>query len=554
MSFFLPDWQRLDAIHSPTIAVVRPSDIIMSGLKCSVASCTYKTSDTISDDADISNKIKLLEIHTAAAHTAVAHQVTPAPTTVVTGADTIGAGQQTWVDQILQFQDYQGNAALTTTTTSAAINPPIVTVPVGSTPIFNVAIDQPHNDVESQIVVAETTPGSSGEQVFEESQNVDTLTPGGSKEPEFDKEEEQNPMSAKLELPAAYKKKVIKVNEEVLTYSGAKYLAKDEEKVKQKLTKYGVVILPDILTKEDCTRMNDGMWSTAEFLTKHLTTPVKRGEKESYRSIFELQPKAGGLFQSWGWGHAQYVWDIRSNPKVSTIFEKIFKTSDLLVSFDGVNCGLGSLLPDNIHHKGLYKGKKNLHCDQRFNVNKFQCIQSWVTANPTVAGDGTLRILEGSHALHEEFSKAFNLGDKKEDWHVLTEEQIQWYMDRGCKDRCIVCPAGAQVCWDSRLIHCGIPALKTSDLPPELATLPRNFRNVVYISMAPARLADKTNLKKRKSVFSKGGPKQLRMASHWPQHMTLFPKKPRYYGGKEPTVAELPIPNLNTRPRQLAGI
>ena len=221
LSFFLPDWQRLDAIQSSTIAVVRPSDIIMSGLKCSVASCTYKTSDTISDDADISNKIKLLEIHTAAAHTAAAHQVTPAPTTVVTGADTIGAGQQTWMDQILQFQDYQGDAALTTTTTSAAINPPIVTVPVGSTPIFNVAIDQPHNDVESQIVVAETTPGSSplkrkveeveftdkkarneeedrelntptpeedrelntptpgssGEQVFEESQNVNTPTP-----------------------------------------------------------------------------------------------------------------------------------------------------------------------------------------------------------------------------------------------------------------------------------------------------------------------------------------------------------------------------------------
>ena len=39
----------------------------------------------------------------------------------------------------------------------------------------------------------------------------------------------------------------------------------------------------------------------------------------------------------------------------------------------------------------------------------------FLTANPTKAGDGTLRILEGSHALHEEFSKAFNLGDKKEE-------------------------------------------------------------------------------------------------------------------------------------------
>ena len=528
----------------------------MSGLKCSV--CNYNTSDTISNDSDITSKIKVLEIHSLATHQGVNQQGNAGGEL---NQQTSYKQDNTRVQLEQQVGCRQGNG-IEELDQQNWINPPIVAVPVGSTPIFNVAIDQPHNVVESQIVVAETTPGSSWEQVFEEqdsvlakdSQNVETLTAGGSKEPEFDKEQEQNSMSAKLELPATYKKKVIKVNEEVLTYSGGKYLAKDEEKVKQKLTKYGVAILPDILTKEDCTRMNDGMWSTAEFLTKHLTTPVNRAQKESYRSIFELQPKAGGLFQSWGWGHAQYVWDIRSNPKVSTIFEKIFKTSDLLVSFDGVNCGLGPLLPDNTHHMGLYKGKKNLHCDQRFSVNKFQCIQSWVTANPTVAGDGTLRILEGSHALHEEFSKAFNLGDKKEDWHVLTEEQIEWYMDRGCKDRCIVCPAGAQVCWDSRLIHCGIPALKTSDLPPELATLPRSFRNVVYISMAPAWLADKTNLKKRKSVFSKSGPKRLRMTSHWPQHMTLFPKKPRFYGGKEPAVPEISIPSLNTRGKKLAGI
>ena len=184
----------------------------MSGLKCSVISCSYKTSDTISDGADIQSKIKLLEIHTAAAHSSVA---APAPTTVVTGVDT--AGQQSWADQILQFQDYQANV----TTTSAAINPPIVTVPAGSMPIFNVAIDPPRNDVQSQIFVAETTtgssllkrkveeleftdkkarneeedrelntptpeedrelntptPGSSREQVFEDSQNVNTPTP-----------------------------------------------------------------------------------------------------------------------------------------------------------------------------------------------------------------------------------------------------------------------------------------------------------------------------------------------------------------------------------------
>ena len=150
---------------------------------------------------------------------------------------------------------------------------------------------------------------------------------------------------------------------------------------------------------------------------------------------------------------------MRCNPKVVAVFEHIFDTEDPLVSFDEVNCGLGPLLTDNLpqdtHQKGLYQGKKNLHCDQRF------------TMNPTVPGDGTLRINEGSHLLHGEFSEAFQFPGKDSDWHVLTEEQIEWYKSRGCKDVCLVCPAGAQVCWDSRTIHCGMQALRTGDLPNE---------------------------------------------------------------------------------------
>ena len=42
--------------------------------------------------------------------------------------------------------------------------------------------------------------------------------------------------------------------------------------------------------------------------------------------------------------NAQYVWDIRSNPKVIETYEEIFGTKDLLVSFDGINCGLGPLI------------------------------------------------------------------------------------------------------------------------------------------------------------------------------------------------------------------
>ena len=343
---------------------------------------------------------------------------------------------------------------------------------------------------------------------------------------------------------------IIEVAGETLTYCGEKYIAADEKEAKLLLEKFGVAVIPDRLTQQECEQMNDGMWSTVEHLTSQLAQPVVRSKSSTYRSVFELMPKAGGLFQHWGWGHAQYVWDVRSHPKVATIFEHIFNTTELLVSFDGVNCGLGPLLTGT-RSKGLYKGKKNLHCDQRFAKNSFECVQTWVTANPTGPGDGTLRILEGSHLLHKEFNEEFQTEGKHKDWHVLTEEQIEWYKSRGCQDVCLICPAGAQVCWDSRTIHCGMQALKTVDLPPHLAELPRHHRNVVYVCMTPASLASKENRRKRRAVFEEGHDR-LRMASHWPQHMTMFPSKPRCYG-PVPNVPSLRLPSLTERGRRLAG-
>ena len=106
-----------------------------------------------------------------------------------------------------------------------------------------------------------------------------------------------------------------------------------------------------------------------------------------------------GLIQNWGWGHAQYVWDVRSNPKVAEVFEEVFETKDLLVSFDAINCGLGALIPSNSSQIGIYNGQSNLHCDQRYTMNNFECVQSWITANPIDVGDGTLRVLQGKVVL-----------------------------------------------------------------------------------------------------------------------------------------------------------
>ena len=68
--------------------------------------------------------------------------------------------------------------------------------------------------------------------------------------------------------------------------------------------------------------------------------------------------------------------------------------------------------------------------------------------------------------------------------------------------------------------------------------------------MTPSELCDSKNKEKKIKAFN-----DLRVTSHWPHHIRLFPKNPRTYGN------ELPDYNirqehaiLSERGKQLAGL
>ena len=241
------------------------------------------------------------------------------------------------------------------------------------------------------------------------------------------------------------------------------------------------------------------------------------------------------LIQHWGVGHAQYVWDVRQNPRVRDVFEHIWETDDLLVSFDGVSYHL----PPEAIRTGWYRGNDWLHVDQSYTDNSFKCVQGWVTANKVNPGDATLTVLVGSHLIHGEFQKAFGVTDK-DNWYKLTEEQKQFYLDRGCSLERITCPAGSLVLWDSRTVHCGTEAMKTRKEP--------NLRNVAYVCYQPRSKATTKAIEKRIKVFE-----ELRMTSHWPANPKMFGKHPRTYGAELPDVTPLSRPVLNEVGRKLVG-
>ena len=210
--------------------------------------------------------------------------------------------------------------------------------------------------------------------------------------------------------------------------------------------------------------------------------------------------------------------------------------SELLTSFDGAAISM----PHEVTNRGYYKGNDWLHVDQNFSSgSKFECVQSWVTALDVNKGDATLRILEGSHLHHKEFAKykKENSTDdwwkknSKSDWYRFEPAELEFFEERGCKHRNILCPAGSMVFWDSRLVHSGKEADKTREKP--------NMRCVVYLCYTPKILADDKTREKRRKAFE-----DKRMTSHWPHKAKSFPKTPRLYNNPKPDVVDVISPKL----------
>lgn len=312
------------------------------------------------------------------------------------------------------------------------------------------------------------------------------------------------------------------------------------ENLPQMLNTYGVAIVPNILNVTECEAMKQGAWDYLETITVNLQVPMKRTSSKSWKSFKQLYPKHSMLIQHWSVGHAQFLWDIRTNPKVIAPFEKIWGVpkEDLLVSFDGASFHF----PPESTGFGFAKadGKSWIHCDQSFLRNGFECVQGWINGYDTNDGDATLTVLEGSNKYHADFANHFK-PTNPDDWAILTQEQIDWYTGtKGCVKTNIKCPAGSLVLWDSRTIHCG--------KEPEPNRPKRNFRCVGYVCYTPRAKASPSSINKKINAWV-----NLRTTSHWPHKPKLFPEHPRTWGEPLPNIVQIPKPLINDLGYRLIG-
>ena len=321
----------------------------------------------------------------------------------------------------------------------------------------------------------------------------------------------------------------LKTESSAIPYEYDKYVC-TEPNVSKTLATYGVAIIPKLLDTNQCDQIKAGMWNWLETVTANLPIPMKKSDPKTWSSFKQLYPKHSMLIQHWSIGHAQFIWNVRTNPKVLQVFAKLWscKQEDLLVSFDGASFHF----PPEVTGWGWVNTNKTwLHSDQSYSKPQFECVQSWVNAYDTDDSDATLTVLEGSNRFHKEFADTFK-PENKTDWNLLDQAQLDWYeKTKKCTRVNIKCPAGSLVLWDSRTIHCGTE--------PDSSRTKSNYRCCVYLCYTPRSLATQSKLASKIKAWE-----ELRTTSHWPHRPKLFPKLPNTWGAPVPTIVQMPKPEI----------
>ncbi|ORY35326.1 hypothetical protein BCR39DRAFT_591866 [Naematelia encephala] len=195
----------------------------------------------------------------------------------------------------------------------------------------------------------------------------------------------------------------------------------------------------------------------------------------------------GGMFHGYGFCHEEFLWDLRCEDGIIDAFAKVWGTDELITSFDG-----GSImLPKRTDVKD---GGKWEHMDQSLHRRGFYCCQGLVNLNDCGPEDGGLMVLEGSNKLVEEHFDIHGRESYKTwgpfDWYGFTEEQQQWFYDRGCKWTKVCAEPGDLILWDSRTMHYNVRPSGERD------------RVCTYICMAPASLLSDEDRIQRAECFA----------------------------------------------------
>jgi len=313
----------------------------------------------------------------------------------------------------------------------------------------------------------------------------------------------------------------------------------NNQELKACLERFGVSIIKNVLDPEYCDNTFYEICDTLNYVTSNLDKPFDVNNSSTWNTLEKLKPVKGMIFQNWGLGHCQPIWNLRCNRNIINVFEKIYETNDLLVSYDAFSF----LPPPEITRKNWHSNSW-YHCDQKLSNDFLECYQGWISLTDTDIGDATLSVILKSHRMHYDFKRIFNI-EEKGDFVMMKDHIDELLRMFPFVEHRITCPKGSLVLWDSRLLHSGDLPLKTRKNA--------NFRCVSYLCYTPRSLCTPSNLKRKKQLlYKRGNNGYLRTTNHYPHRPVMFPEIPRFCD-KNLSIVKLPDPFISEEFNYLTG-
>ena len=271
-------------------------------------------------------------------------------------------------------------------------------------------------------------------------------------------------------------------------YSNFRKMLTDENFVDLKTKGYTVV--SDVITAEECDECI-GQYRAWLSQFKHGEWPFT----------------AHSLIQRYNTGHMHPTWYARMKSK--KVFAQIWNTDKLLTSFDAIAIGRP---PEDGEEDFDKPGEHWLHVDQNAARIGLHAYQGAVYLEEACEDDWTLHVLEGSHAVFDEFFRT-NIraaARSSSSFYRLRNEDVKYFEEKGCKIKRVPVPKGGMVLWDSRTIHANANPVRGRKHPGR-------WRFVVFASMTPAIWTTDMDLEQKREAY-----RGVQMTTHWSSQGVSF--------------------------------
>lgn len=211
----------------------------------------------------------------------------------------------------------------------------------------------------------------------------------------------------------------------------------DERQWKTFLLRRGWVIIKDMATTLECEDLISGFWDARATMK----TGVSRKDAKTWSNDRWGGNLLTGEWTNDGAGQEPWVWEARE--KCAPVFESIYKTNELVTSFDGFEAW----------RPGYVTKPTAWHVDQAVTNPHFQCIQGFLNLIESGPNDGGFCVASSSKKRFSTLATDCGLHEAKR-YQVIPSAAQRHVIGAAFK---LNVKQGDFVLFDSRTIHCTQP-------------------------------------------------------------------------------------------------